>query len=145
DVCSSDLANESSVAVLGITSDVSVTSRGRYPLTELDQQSLYAPLTKWNTTIDLASQIPGAVRSAFRAMTTGKPGSAHICLPYDVQKHELDAADVWAQPEHANFPALRACAAQQDIERAAEKLAAARLPVIICGGGIVLSGATGEL
>ncbi len=138
-------ANESSVAVLGITSDVSVTSRGRYPLTELDQQSLYAPLTKWNTTIDLASQIPGAVRSAFRAMTTGKPGSAHICLPYDVQKHELDAADVWAQPEHANFPALRACAAQQDIERAAEKLVAARLPVIICGGGIVLSGATAAL
>ncbi|HLT98468.1 MAG TPA: thiamine pyrophosphate-binding protein [Burkholderiaceae bacterium] len=135
-------ANESSVAVLGITSDVSVTSRGRYPLTELDQQGLYAPLTKWNTTIDLASQIPGAVRSAFRAMTTGKPGSAHICLPYDVQKHEVDATDVWAQPEHANFPSLRACAAQQDIERAAEKLAAARLPVIICGGGIVLSGAT---
>src|SRR5690606_4645015 len=67
-------ANESSVAVLGITSDVSVVSRGKYPLTELDQQSLYAPLTKWNTTIDLASQIPGAVRSAFRAMTTGKPG-----------------------------------------------------------------------
>lgn len=138
-------ANESSVAVLGITSDVSVTSRGKYPLTELDQQGLYAPLTKWNTTIDLASQIPGAVRNAFRAMTTGKPGSAHICLPYDVQKHELDADDVWAQPEHATFPAMRACAAQQDIERAAEKLAAARLPVIICGGGIVLSGATGEL
>ena len=45
----------------------------RYPLTELDQQSLFRPVTKWNTTIDLASQIPGAVRNAFRAMTTGKP------------------------------------------------------------------------
>lgn len=138
-------ANESSVAVLGITSDVSVVSRGKYPLTELDQQSLYAPLTKWNTTIDLASQIPGAVRSAFRAMTTGKPGSAHICLPYDVQYHEVDASDVWAQPEHGTFPAMRACAALDDIERAAEKLVAARSPVIICGGGVVLSGATGAL
>lgn len=138
-------ANESSVAVLGITSDVSVTSRGKYPLTELNQQSLYAPLTKWNTTIDLASQIPGAVRGAFRAMTTGKPGSAHICLPYDVQSHEVDVTDVWAQPEHGNFPALRTCAAQDDIERAAQKLVAARLPVIIVGGGIVLSGATAAL
>src|SRR5712664_4925082 len=45
-------ANESSVAVLGITSDVSVDSRGKYPLTELDQEALYRPLTKWNTTID---------------------------------------------------------------------------------------------
>lgn len=138
-------ANESSVAVLGITSDVSVVSRGKYPLTELDQQSLYAPLTKWNTTIDLASQIPGAVRGAFRAMTTGKPGSAHICLPYDVQSHEVDAADVWAQPEHGSFPAMRSCADQNDIERAAEKLASARSPVIICGGGVVISGACGAL
>lgn len=138
-------ANESSVAVLGITSDVSVSSRGKYPLTELDQQSLYAPLTKWNTTIDLASQIPGAVRGAFRAMTTGKPGSAHICLPYDVQKNEVDPADIWAQPEHATFPAMRSCADLADIEKAAKKLAAARAPVIICGGGVVLSGATGAL
>lgn len=138
-------ANESSIPVLGITSDVSVVSRGKYPLTELDQQSLYRPLTKWNTTIDLASQIPGAVRAAFRAMTTGKPGSAHICLPYDVQKHAVEAADLWAQPEHAQFPAMRSAAAPADIERAAEKMIAARAPIIICGGGVVLSSACAEL
>lgn len=138
-------ANESSVPVLGITSDVSVVSRGKYPLTELDQQSLYRPLTKWNTTIDLASQIPGAVRAAFRAMTTGKPGSAHICLPYDVQKHAVETSDLWAQPEHAQFPAMRSSAAPADIERAAEKMVAAKAPIIICGGGIVLSSACAEL
>ena len=55
-------ANESSVAVLGITSDVSVGARGKFPLTELDQQALYKPLTKWNTTIDRVDQIPHAVR-----------------------------------------------------------------------------------
>ena len=56
-------ANESSIPVLGITSDVPVTSRGKFPLTELNQQNLYQPLTKWNTTIDLAEQIPSAVRT----------------------------------------------------------------------------------
>lgn len=138
-------ANESSVAVLGITSDVSVVSRGKFPLTELDQEAMYRPLTKWNTTVDLASQIPGALRSAFRAMTTGKPGSAHICLPYDIQKHEVDPADIWAQKEHANFPAFRSCADQADIETAADKLVAARAPVIVCGGGVVLSSACDQL
>ena len=63
-------ANESAIPLLGITSDVSVGSRGKFPLTELDQQALYAPLTKWNTRIDRVDQIPHAVRSAFRAMTT---------------------------------------------------------------------------
>ncbi|MGZ5141362.1 MAG: thiamine pyrophosphate-binding protein, partial [Burkholderiales bacterium] len=51
-------ANESSIPVLGITSDVPVLSRGRYPLTELDQDTLYRPLTKWNMVCDRAEQIP---------------------------------------------------------------------------------------
>ena len=36
-------ANESSVAMVSITSDVSVVSRGHYPLTELSQERLFAP------------------------------------------------------------------------------------------------------
>ena len=138
-------ANESSIAVLGITSDVSVGARGKYPLTELDQQSLYRPLTKWNTTIDRADQIPGAMRTAFRAMTTGRPGTAHMCLPYDVQKHEVDAKDLWAQPEHGRFPAMRAAPDPAEVERAADRLVASRAPVIICGGGVVIAGACAEL
>ncbi len=138
-------ANESSIPVLGITSDVSVGSRGRFPLTELDQRSLYRPLTKWNTTIDRADQIPGAVRSAFRAMTTGRPGAAHICLPYDLQKHEIDPADVWAQQGHDRFPAQRSRPHFADVESAADRLVAAKCPVIICGGGVVLAGACAAL
>jgi acetolactate synthase I/II/III large subunit len=138
-------ANESAIPVLGITSDVSVGSRGKFPLTELDQQALFKPLTKWNTTIDRVDQIPHAVRSAFRAMTTGRPGATHICLPYDVQKHAIDPSDVWAQPGHDKFPAYRFAPDPQDIERAADKLAAARAPVIVCGGGVVISGGCDEL
>ena len=134
-------ANESSIPVLGITSDVSVGSRGKFPLTELDQRSLYRPLTKWNTTVDRADQIPGAVRSAFRAMTTGRPGAAHICLPYDLQKHEIDPADVWAQPGHDRYPAQRSRPHPADVEKAAEMLVAAKCPVIICGGGVIIAGA----
>ncbi len=88
-------ANESSVPVLGFTSDVPVASRGRYPLTELDQQRLFAPLTKWNGTVQRADTLPHLVRSAFRAMTTGRPGAAHLCLPFDVLKQPVpDAAPV---------------------------------------------------
>src|SRR3990172_5946910 len=41
-------ANESSVPVLAINSDISVAARGRFTLTELDQRALMRPLTKWN-------------------------------------------------------------------------------------------------
>jgi acetolactate synthase-1/2/3 large subunit len=99
-------ANESSIALLSITSDVPVTARGRYPLTELDQKALFRPLTKWNTVLDHVSQIPHVFRTAFRAATTGRPGAAHIGLPYDLQKQAFDF-DLWAQDEHGRFPAFR--------------------------------------
>ena len=39
------------------------------------------------------------------ARVTGRPGAAHICLPYDVMRQTLDAADIWAQPGQDRFPA----------------------------------------
>ncbi len=138
-------ANESSVPVLGITSDVPVTSRGRYPLTELDQQRLYGSLTKWNGTADLPGQVPGLVRAAFRAMTTGRAGATHICMPYDVQKQKLDASTLWVQPGHDSYPASRSVPAGEEIAAAAQLLRNADNPVLICGGGVMLSGGTAEL
>lgn len=138
-------ANESSIAVIGITSDVSVGARGRFPLTELDQPALYKPLTKWNTRIERADQIPHALRSAFRAVTTGRPGAAHIALPYDIQKHTLDAGDLWAQPGHEVFPALRSAPDPAAVDEAADRLLRARAPVFICGGGVVIAGASQAL
>ncbi|MBN9063222.1 MAG: thiamine pyrophosphate-binding protein [Rhizobiales bacterium] len=137
-------ANESSSPVLAITSDVSVTSRGRYPLTELDQTALFRPLTKWNRTLDRADEIPGSLRAAFKAMTTGKPGAAHLGVPYDIMKQPV-GAEMWAQPEHGSAPAWRVQPETSAVEAAAKAILAARNPVFICGGGVVIADAMEEL
>jgi len=138
-------ANESSVALLSITSDVSVSSWGRYPLTELDQTALFRPLTKWNGVIDDAARLPNMVRTAFRAMTTGRPGAAHLGLPYDVQRAPVDETDIWAQPEFETFPAWPSAPDPKAIEAAANAIVAAENPMIVCGGGVVLAGAEAAL
>jgi acetolactate synthase I/II/III large subunit len=138
-------ANESSVGMLSITSDVSVTSLGRYPLTELDQTALFRPLTKYNGVIDHADRLPNMVRAAFRASTTGRPGAAHLGLPLDVQRAPVDGDDVWAQPEFSHFPAWPTGPEAKAIEAAAEAMVAATNPVIICGGGVVLAGGEAAL
>ena len=138
-------ANKSSIALLSITSDVPVTSRGRYPLTEVDQKALFAPLTKWNAVADHVTQIPHLFRTAFRAVTTGRPGAAHIGLPYDLQKQSLDADLIWAQAAHARFPALRTAPDPDLVEAAAEVILAAKTPAFIVGGGVISSGACTEL
>lgn len=134
-------ANESSVPILAITTDVATTSAGKYPLTELDQVALFRPLTKWNASLDNAARLPAAVRQAFRAMTTGRPGAVHLALPFDTQKGEVPAGEVWADARHCRFPTERAAPDLADIRAVVDVLATAQSAVVICGGGPVLSGA----
>lgn len=138
-------ASESSYPVLAITSDISVASYGKYPLTEVDQEALMRPLTKWNTVIKRAEHIPRMVRSAFRAMTTGRPGAAHLGLPYDIQYDVVDPEDIWADEAVTTYPAYPAAPAPGAVEAAIDAIVSAKTPLIVCGGGVVISGAMAEL
>jgi acetolactate synthase-1/2/3 large subunit len=138
-------ANESSVPVLCINSDISVSSRGRYTLTELDQGALMRPVTKWNTVLDRAPDIPRGFRAAFNQMTTGRPGAAHIALPFDVQNGTVDKTKLWGDATLGEYPARRVAPDPIYTERAAQLLREAARPVFICGGGVVIAGAEGEL
>jgi len=138
-------ANESSVPVLAINTDVSVSSRGKFTLTELDQRALMRPLTKWNAVLDRAADIPRVFRQAFEAMTTGRPGAAHIALPFDVQNGPVERSEVWADPTLGSFPSRRNGPDPFFVELAAKLLRGAKSPLFICGGGVVLSGAEHEL
>ncbi len=138
-------ANESSIPVLAITTDIAVGARGRYVLTELDQEALFRPLTKWNCVIDQAAKVPEVVRAAFRHMTTGRPGAAHIGLPFDVQRAPVDEADVHADPTLGVFPARRTAPEPAAIAAAAEAILSAESPLFVCGGGPVIAGAEAEL
>jgi acetolactate synthase-1/2/3 large subunit len=138
-------ANESSVPVLCINSDISVSSRGRYTLTELDQGALMRPVTKWNTVLDRAPDIPRGFRAAFNQMTTGRPGAAHIALPFDVQNGTVDKTELWGDATLGEYPARRVAPDPIYTERAAQLLREAARPVFICGGGVVIAGAEGEL
>ncbi len=137
-------ANESSVPVLAITSDVGTRSRGHYPLTELDQEGLMRPLTKFNRVIGHADVVPDAVRHAFRAMTTGRPGAAHLGFPIDVQRGEADPDNLWADPAHGRFPAHPFGPDPARIEAALDAILSAAFPVLICGGGVLLAGGEAE-
>ena len=138
-------ANESSVPILAINTDVSVSSRGKFTLTELDQRALMRPLTKWNAVIDRSADIPRTLRKAFEAMTSGRPGAAHIALPFDVQNGPVEQKDVWADPTLGSFPSRRVAPDPFHVELAAKLLRKAKNPLFICGGGVVLSGAEAEL
>ena len=138
-------ANESSIPVLAINTDIAVSSRNKFTLTELDQRSLMKPLTKWNAVLDRAADIPRMFRAAFESMTSGRPGAAHLALPFDVQNGSVEDADVWADPSLGSFPSRRTGPDPFMVELAAKLLRSAKQPVFICGGGVVISRAESEL
>jgi acetolactate synthase-1/2/3 large subunit len=74
-------------------------------------------------------------------MTTGTPGAAHLGFPFDTQKAEVSLSDVYADQKFGRFPSIRAAADQTEIESAVNLLLDSKNGIVICGGGIVLSGA----
>ena len=138
-------ANESSIPVLAINTDISVSSRSRFTLTELDQKSLMKPLTKWNAVLDRSVDIPRVFRKAFEVMTTGRTGSAHIALPFDVQNGPVERSEVWADPTLGSYPSRRVAPDAFYIELAAKLLRNCKSALFVCGGGVVLSQAEAEL
>ena len=138
-------ANESSIPLLAITTDIATNSRGRYTLTELDQQNLFRPLTKWAGVANSAADIPRLLRTAFTNMCTGRTGAAHLSLPFDAQKDAVEADEIWGDVELATFPARRSGADPHDVERAIALLTSSANKLFVVGGGVVLSGAEREL
>ncbi|MEM7669764.1 MAG: thiamine pyrophosphate-binding protein, partial [Pseudomonadota bacterium] len=115
------------------------TSEGRFPLTELDQVALFRPLTNTQGVIQAAGRLPRMVRRAIREITTGRPGSAHLGLPFDVQKAPVPEKEIWADPAFGHFPALPAGPDGKVIDQLLQALLSASRPIVICGGGVVLA------
>ena len=143
-------AHASSIPVIALTSDTPLSGQDRNVLTALDQPALFEPITKWRTLIKRAEQIPDAMRHAFRIATTGRPGAVQVTLPMDVLAGEVEAPPIPTGIVHADescqgYPAYRTRPDPAAVEQAAALLLQARQPVIVAGGGVIISGAWVEL
>lgn len=101
---------------------------------EVDQQSLFTPITKKTWTVTRSKRIPEMFREAFRVAMTPRCGPVQLNLPRDV------LADVTEFPPFQPPRSYRAHSvpggSDDEIRRAAEILGIAERPVIIAGGGI---------
>lgn len=138
-------ANSSSIPIIVLTTDIPLSGDGKGVLTELDQEALFAPVTKWCTRVKKAEKIPEIVRRAFRTATSGRPGAVQITLPHDILDEELGPFELYAEEECTVYPAYRTRPDPEAIERAADLLLDADRPVMIAGGGAIISQAWEEI
>ncbi|MEP7200390.1 MAG: thiamine pyrophosphate-binding protein, partial [Chloroflexota bacterium] len=138
-------AHHSSVPLLVITSDNSLAMEHQGALTALDQEALFRSITKWSATVKRADLIPHIVRRAFRLMTTGRTGAVHLSFPKNILDEPVEASDIYADEACRAYPSYRTRPDAANVARAAELLAAAQSPVMVCGGGVHLSHAYDEV
>lgn len=105
---------------------------------EVDQQSLFKPVTKKTWTATSTDRVPEMFRDAFRVALTPRRGPVQLNLPRDVLSGTAEFPD-FQQPRAYRSQSTPAGAADV-IDEAAKLLRSAGRPVIVAGGGIKNTG-----
>jgi 3D-(3,5/4)-trihydroxycyclohexane-1,2-dione acylhydrolase (decyclizing) len=111
---------------------------------EVSVNDCFRPVSRYWDRINRPEQLPAALLAAMRTLTDpAQTGAVTLALPQDVQAEAYDwPAELFAERTwHIARPAPEPAA----LERAAAVLRAAERPLIVAGGGVIYSGATGQL
>ena len=135
-----------SCPLINISGSTTTNTRYRFEYQELEQTSMFNAITKWAGDLPQPERIADVLRTAVRAAVSGVPGPAYLGIPADWFSKKLTVAqDIYAESAFLKTPACRVAPMAPDVERAIALLAKAEKPVIIAGGGVILSGAWTEL
>jgi acetolactate synthase I/II/III large subunit len=129
--------------ILAIAGQVSSNLIGNDAFQEVDTIGITMPITKHNYQPMKADEIPGMIKSAFYIAGTGRPGPVVLDLPKDVQEEEFEFESAKDIELPGYKPTMKGHPRQ--LKRAAKLIQESKKPVILAGGGIILSGATKEL
>ena len=120
--------------VISIAGSLSTEHIYRDAFQEVDQQSLFKPITKKTWTITQTERIPEIFREAFRVSMSPRQGPVQINIPRDILAKETNFAN-FQEPENYRLNILPV-ASSKTIEKASKMIISSKNPVIIIGGGI---------
>ncbi|MFP7674076.1 thiamine pyrophosphate-dependent enzyme [Marivita sp. S0852] len=97
---------------------------------EIDYRRMFGQMAKWVAQIDDASRLQEYVSRAFRTAMSGRPGPVVLALPEDMLYDDIaqPVAPAWAE-------APRFMPVAQTLEAVKGRIADARAPLIMAGGG----------
>ncbi|MDG7054606.1 MAG: biosynthetic-type acetolactate synthase large subunit [Nitrososphaerota archaeon] len=136
-------AHADSAPMVAITGQVPVAMIGRDAFQESDIIGMSHPCVKYAFQPRTPEEIPEVVKKGFYIAESGRPGPVLLDIPKDVQQNEAEMTfpdtikmrgyHPWTDPDIVN------------VERAIEMLLSADKPIILAGGGTIISSAFAEL
>lgn len=129
-----------SIPFLAITGQANSWQMNTEPFQCVDIADICKTVTKKAYCLQNPADLPNVMREAFYLMRSGRPGPVLIDIPLDIQQAQIDFdIDRYIAKEvQAVEPT------EQDIKKTADLIAQAKAPVMIMGGGVILSEAEKE-
>jgi acetolactate synthase-1/2/3 large subunit len=146
-----------SVPLVAITGNVPTGILGKDSFQEVDIAGISMPVVKHNWIVKKVEDLAELIREAFVVALSARPGPVLIDIPRDITALSaewvpLDSTAGAAPPDalaarsrRLAERSRRATFSAEDIDRAAALLMEAKRPVLYAGGGVIISGASGEL
>lgn len=129
-----------SIPLVIITGQVPTGLIGNDAFQEVDIVGITRPCTKHNFLVKDVNQLALTIRRAFYLARSGRPGPVLIDLPKDV----VQAVTEFEWPEDISMrsynPTYKPNVYQ--LRRTADAIAEAKRPVLLCGGGVIMSDAS---
>ncbi|MGC8911992.1 MAG: biosynthetic-type acetolactate synthase large subunit [Nitrososphaeria archaeon] len=128
--------------VVAITGQVPRTMIGKDAFQEADIIGITTSITKYNFQPRTVAEVPKVVKMAFKLATSGRPGPVLIDIPKDVQV-EIDEVNE-VEDNHVKVRSNVSPHPLQ-VKKAVDLLVNAERPIILAGGGTILSNASEAL
>ncbi len=130
-------ANMDSIPLVILSGQVATPLIGRDSFQEADISGITTPITKHNYLVKRAGDLPRVLKEAFYIATSGRPGPVLV----DIAKDVFDTAFDYEYPETVHLRGYSGTYVGQayDVDKTVAALEQAQRPVLMTGGGIVLS------
>ncbi|MER3407432.1 MAG: acetolactate synthase, large subunit, biosynthetic type [Nitrososphaera sp.] len=132
-----------SIPMVAVTGQVPLAMIGKDAFQETDIIGIANPCTKYAFQPRQAGEIPDNVKKAFYIAESGRPGPVLVDIPKDVQQATADMKFPDLIKVRGYNPIVDADLSE--VGRAVELILKAERPIIMAGGGVILSGAFAEL
>jgi acetolactate synthase I/II/III large subunit len=136
-------AHADSIPMIAITGQVPLAMIGKDAFQETDIIGISNPCTKYAFQPRKAVEIPEVIKKAFYIAESGRPGPVLVDIPKDVQQEKAEIQFPDLIKVRGYKPAFDPDLSQ--IEKAIDLIMKAEKPIIMAGGGVILSGAFHEL
>ncbi|MGN0346264.1 MAG: biosynthetic-type acetolactate synthase large subunit [Lachnospiraceae bacterium] len=133
-----------SIPLVCITGQVNSELLGSDVFQEADITGAVESFVKYSYLVKDVNDIPRIMKEAFHIASTGRKGPVLVDIPFDIQNKKINKFEY---PEEVHLrtykPTVKGNAKQ--IKKVIQQLENARRPLIVAGGGILLSDARNEL